>query len=402
MAKRFQTLYKFLLFNGLRFLSFFAPKNPHIWVFGEFYGRSFSGNPKYFFMYLLRYSKGALRPIWLSSNDVVIDEVQHLGGEAYRINSLKALYFGLRAKVYVYSHGVEDVGNYAVRKAVLINLWHGMPIKDIRKFERLKSENISLLRQKKIRFIQRLIKYEEKGNYDLIISTSDLTAKTFESAFLKRPKKIVITGEPKNDLFFLRSRNEILQSYGLHKWVEKTIITYMPTFRDKRLPKPSQIAFWENLTLPKNDTVLLLHWHPSDPLRKVFSVVKTPFVQIANNLSLDVQELLLISDILVTDYSSCFIDFLLLDRPVVFFAYDLEDYRKYRGFLYEYEQISPGAITHSKEETARVIEMYAANPQLDFNKRQKKKKMFHKYQKGPFSPNVLREITLCLATKDRG
>lgn len=390
--KRWNTVKKFLIYNVLRLFSIFVPKNRKIWLFGEFYGQKFTGNPKYFFLYLLRHPQKNVRPIWLSAEKTVVEEIRRLKGEAYRINSIKAIYFGLIAKVYIFSHGVEDIGNYAVRNALLVNLWHGMPIKDIRAFHRLKAENISPWRRKKIEFIQKLIKHECHGNYDLIIATSEVTAEKFKEAFLHQPKNIAITGEPKNDLFFTGSRNEILKHYHLQEWEDKFIITYMPTFRDKELPSPSQIAFWDEHELQDENLIVLLHWHPSDPLKQVFSLQETSNVKIANELPLDVQELLLISDLLVTDYSSCFIDFLLLDRPIIFYAYDLEDYQKYRGFLYDYRQIAPGEITKSKQETAKAIKAYLKNPSKDSEKRERVKVMFHTNRNGNFSRNVFNAI----------
>jgi len=124
----------------------------------------------------------------------------------------------------------------------------------------------------------------------------------------------------------------------------------------------------------------------------MFSLQESPFVKIANELPLDVQELLLISDLLITDYSSCFIDFLLLDRPIIFYAYDLNYYRKYRGFLYDYRQIAPGEITMTRRETAKAIRAYMKNPVKDAEKRRHVKEMFHTNQTGGFSQNVLKAV----------
>jgi len=390
--RRWNTVKKFLIYNVLRLLSIFVPKNRKIWLFGEFYGQKFTGNPKYFYLFLLQNPQEDIRPIWISAKKTIVEEIRRLKGEAYRINSIKAIYFGLIAKVYIFSHGVEDIGNYAVRNALLVNLWHGMPVKDIRAFNQLKAENISPWRRKKIEFIQKMIKHECHGKYDLIIATSELTAEKFKTAFQYRPKKIAITGEPKNDLFFSGSKNEILNRYQLKAWQDKFIITYMPTFRDKEPPSPSQIAFWDEHELQDENLIVLLHWHPSDPLKNMFSLQESPFVKIANELPLDVQELLLISDLLITDYSSCFIDFLLLDRPIIFYAYDLNYYRKYRGFLYDYRQIAPGEITMTRRETAKAIRAYMKNPVKDAEKRRHVKEMFHTNQTGGFSQNVLKAV----------
>ncbi len=399
--KRLITISKFIIFNLLRFLSLFINKNRNIWIFGEFYGKNFTGNPKYFYLFLLKSQQQNIRPIWISNKKEIVNKIRKLKGEAYQTNSLKALYYGLIGKVYIFSHGIEDVGNYAVRNAFLVNLWHGMPIKNIKKFNQLKAEKISSLRRRKIELIQKLIKFECNGDYDIITATSELTAKTFESAFIKSPKRIAITGEPKNDIFFSKTREDVLKDYNLDEWISKTIVTYMPTFRDKKHPSISDINFWNELHEFNNDIIFLLHWHPSDLLNKQIITTKTPFVYNANDLPIDVQELLLISNILVTDYSSCFIDYLLLDRPIVCFAYDLEEYLQYRGFLYDYSKIAPGEITKTKHETIEAIIKYIKNPDADKDRRERIKDLFHKHKNGNFSRNVFEAINKLITENNR-
>lgn len=117
---------------------------------------------------------------------------------------------------------------------------------------------------------------------------------------------------------------------------------------------------------------------------------------------IDVQELLAISDILITDYSSCYFDFLLLNRPVTFYAYDLEDYRSNdRGFYYDYEAITAGPIVRDVNHLIIEIEKYLRDPTKDADKRKKKCEMFHKYRDGKSCERTFRTVEKLLHSKDR-
>ncbi|MBK8233262.1 MAG: CDP-glycerol glycerophosphotransferase family protein [Candidatus Eisenbacteria bacterium] len=70
----------------------------------------------------------------------------------------------------------------------------------------------------------------------------------------------------------------------------------------------------------------------------------------------DVQEVLGEADVLITDYSSCYIDYLLCDRPILFYCHDLDRYRSERGFYFEYESVTPGPRTASVEELIRHLD----------------------------------------------
>ncbi|MDP8202565.1 MAG: hypothetical protein P9M11_10560, partial [Candidatus Tenebribacter burtonii] len=103
----------------LQILGFFFKKNETIWIFGEAGGKQFLSNSKYLFLYIIKYQK-KIRPIWFTKKRDIVKEINDLGGEAYIFNSLKALYFGLIAKVYIHSYGRDDILNYSLKNAIFI------------------------------------------------------------------------------------------------------------------------------------------------------------------------------------------------------------------------------------------------------------------------------------------
>jgi len=97
---------------------------------------------------------------------------------------------------------------------------------------------------------------------------------------------------------------------------------------------------------------------------------------------LNPQPLLFYSDVLITDYSSIYYDYLLMDRPIVFYNYDYDDYKENRDFLYDYEENTPGPKVQTQDDLLKAIEEYLINPELDSEFRTKIKKRFHKHTDG--------------------
>lgn len=374
-------------------LSFFVSKKEHIWVFGEKQGTLFSGNAKYLFLYILK-NHSDIRPIWLTNKYSIQEEVQRMNGECYLINSVKAFFFGIYAKVYVFTVGLTDIGNYILKDAKIINLWHGMPLKNL---------NRSSVSQEKINSKSKL--YNQKlvanltGNvqpqYDLLISTSDVTKKTIEKSFPNH--HVYITGEPKNDIFHQDiSRDKILKKYGLLEYAHTKIVTYLPTHR---LGKSYIPLFSENLEFKQLEDILILEKsHANDVKFAKHQVERKNYFNISN-MMIDTQELLFITDILITDYSSCYIDFLLTEKPIIFYTYDLEYYQKEIGFYYDYSDVTPGTIVQDEKSLITAIKEYNENSSIDFEERKNIKNMFHKFQEGDYSERVYKEIAKLLGNK---
>lgn len=347
----------------LFFLGVFITKNKTIWIFGESGGMQFLSNSKYLFIYILKYQK-MIRPIWFTKKRDIVKEINNLGGEAYLFNSLKALYFGLIAKVYIHSYGRDDILNYSIKNAIFVNLYHGMVIKKLKKYYR---------------------------KDDLDIASSELFIQVRRDIFPKI-KKIAITGEPRYDIFFSKvDKVGILKKYHLERYIGKKIISYLPTHRNYR-NKYKAIFQNFNEIIKFQDVVFFDKSHPMeknmarDEVRNFNNVVNI------SDLYIDTQELLSVTDILITDYSSCFIDFLLTERPVIFYAYDLKEFTEKNGFYVDYKKNVPGKICYNESELYNCIQAYLKYPELDYRKRIQGKRRFHKYYDGNSSERVYQEI----------
>ncbi|MDP8201711.1 MAG: CDP-glycerol glycerophosphotransferase family protein, partial [Candidatus Tenebribacter burtonii] len=286
------------------------------------------------------------------------------GGEAYIFNSLKALYFGLIAKVYIHSYGRDDILNYSLKNAIFINLYHGMVIKKLKKYYR---------------------------KDDLDIASSDFFIQVRRNIF-PEIKKIAVTGEPRYDIFFSKvNKVRILKKYHLERYIDKKIISYLPTHRKYRDTYKPLFQEFKNIIKLK-DVIIFDKSHPRE--KNLAKDIFPNYNNVVNisDLYIDTQELLSITNILITDYSSCFVDFILTERPVIFYAYDLKEFTEKNGFYVDYKKNVPGKICYNENELYNCIQAYLKYPELDYRKRIQGKKRFHKYYDGNSSERVYQEI----------
>jgi CDP-glycerol glycerophosphotransferase (TagB/SpsB family) len=111
-------------------------------------------------------------------------------------------------------------------------------------------------------------------------------------------------------------------------------------------------------------------------------VVNNSSILNVTDLAIDTQELLNISDLLITDYSSCVVDYLLLDRPIIFYLYD--DYEKVEenDLYFKLEDHAPGGITNNESQLLIEIDKAFSNEDYFLGKRQEMSKLFNKYNDG--------------------
>ena len=197
-------------------------------------------------------------------------------------------------------------------------------------------------------------------NTDYLIVSSKNVEDYYCEAFQIQKNKIKPLGLPRADYYFEKHDISDLKSKFCKKHninSDKKIILYAPTFRDEE--KYNNVFNYLDLVefnqVLGDDYVLALRLHPkiknfySDEISAVGE-----YVDCSNYFS--EQELLLISDILITDYSSIMIEFALLNKPIVFFTYDFEDYlTKERGFYFDFESSVPGPIANNSNQLIDVI-----------------------------------------------
>ncbi len=339
-------------------LSFITIRSKKIYLFGSTFGNRFADNPKYLYLYTAQHKKDTVRPIWISHKKDIVDMLRDNNYEAYYYKSLKGIWYCLRAKYYIFDNYSKDISFWLSGGAKKINLWHGTGNKKINydnKFDLVRHPRNWWDR---FRFALRRMSDEKPSHY--VLATSELMGDIFASAFRVPRNHIIVDGYPRNDVLlescnikqlFSQKEKDVINYIQQLKRQGNKIIIYMPTFRD------SEIKFFDvmdlkgfNKFLCDNKLFFLTKLHPKSNLK-----IKFDEIQYSNifNVSTDVDPYTILGlvDMLTTDYSSVYTDFLLLNKPSVLFTYDLEEYsRDTRECYFEYDEYIPELRTYTMEE----------------------------------------------------
>ncbi|WP_010631093.1 CDP-glycerol glycerophosphotransferase family protein [Sporolactobacillus vineae] len=187
--------------------------------------------------------------------------------------------------------------------------------------------------------------------FDKVVAGSEIMADIFKRSFGLTDDRILRTGFPRTDFFF--QKHEAGRRPSHHFPADRKKILYAPTFRNRQRDR-----FPLDLDLLKKELgheyVLLLRLHPAERSGYRFSAEDQSFIiDCSNDSSID--ELMLASDLLITDYSSIPVEYSLLGKPMIFYPYDLEAYGKERGFQSDYLKWVPGPVAFTTEELIKVI-----------------------------------------------
>lgn len=192
-------------------------------------------------------------------------------------------------------------------------------------------------------------------NFHKVVVSSDDMGWIFEEAFDISHENLLKTGMPRTDFFYdeakMAQATEKLQT-KMPQLKDKQVLLYAPTFREGRFKVDELRLNIKNLEKGlSEDHHLLLRLHPAVTLDGEWN---NEFVTDVSNED-DIFELLAVSDILITDYSSIPFEYSILGRPMIFYPYDLDDYVATRGIWFDYETFVPGPVVYSSGEMIDVI-----------------------------------------------
>ncbi|MFC4451567.1 CDP-glycerol glycerophosphotransferase family protein [Halorussus aquaticus] len=367
-------------------LSHLVPRNDRVWAFTADQSGRFAENGKYLFLHAVERSD-EIRPIWLARDREVLRELRGRGYETYHVDDWPGKYVALRAGCVFTSHGVpfwQYIGG-----ATVVQMWHGNALK--RLGNDIESDASLLVRSYRKHVIR---------NWDRFVTTGTADALApFTSAFDVRPEQALPTGYPRDDVFFesVEGATVGLDGYDRLRELseEATLISYMPTSRnafegDQGTIDGTKLGIEElDRTLAEHDAYLLLKAHPWSDVEldeeEFDRVVLLPS-------DLDIYPVLPLVDVLVTDYSSIYFDYLLLDRPVVFYAYDLDAYRDARGFYFDYDEVTPGPKPETADELHEWLRHFLEGDDGFEDERARVRNQFFRYQDGGASERIYRHV----------
>jgi CDP-glycerol glycerophosphotransferase (TagB/SpsB family) len=368
MIKLIENIFAFIF----RILCSLVPKDANMFLIGTAHGKSFSDNSLYFFQYLEKLKNPALKYFVITKDKVLFQSLKKsYGSKIIYAYSFKAIKVYCRSKTVLCTHGYGDI--YPFRSSnssqVVINMWHGTPIK-----------NIGYLT--KDMFNNNGVKLVVDNNFDYFLVSSSVEIPALSKAFGVNPEVIKPIGIPRNDILANHKQVEKVDSN------EKVKVLYLPTFRDfealEYFPFNDYNSVEFNEFLNSKNIEIIIKPHMNNMAGSVLEE-KTKDIDniiIKGDKNVDLQNLLIESDILITDYSSVFFDFLLLDRPLIFFPYDLKEYEASRGFIYDYDEVSPGDKVYTQKAFLDSLSRYISNPNKDSDKRAIVRDRFHTFQDG--------------------
>lgn len=283
----------------------------------------------------------------------------------YVIEIIKQVYHIKTSKVVIIDGNNFVVSNINKKETTVIQIWHscGAIKKFGQDFER---------------------KYAIK-NYDYVITCSSSSTESMISAFGVDEEQVIPLGYSITDLLF---NEEVLEEYKLRMYKKypnfygKKIVLYAPTFRGD--------AVYEKKVLPIDlskiadglgeEYVLLYKFHPIISNTQVYSKSNNLY----NVSDESLYELFSITDILVSDFSAIIYDFSILEKPIVLYTPDLDEYKKNRGLYVDYEKFAPGKITYSEDELIDVIK----GEELEVEKVKNLKQIFFDFIDGKSSYRI--------------
>jgi CDP-glycerol glycerophosphotransferase (TagB/SpsB family) len=317
------------------------PRKEGTWVMSSHGGGSFTGNAKYMFLHISNDTDD--KATYLINDEEVLRELKENGYSAIAKDSIKAKWKTARAENVCITHGSGDIPWWYAGGANILNLWHGVPIKKIGFEPGAKS-----LKQKQL--------YK-----DMVIITpdGDLSEQRFKNAFHIDSSQIARTGYPRNEAIISEfedshlgsNKQSLCEISEFVREYDETYI-YLPTFRESNSPIESLPTPQLNRYLEGRDAGLVVKGHPKDSGR--IDSNYSNILQVDERI--DIYQLLSEFDLLITDYSSVYFDYMVIKSPIVFFWYDLEEYKSQWGFFDDFESITPGMKSHDQDMLIKSIQ----------------------------------------------
>ncbi|MCR4371984.1 CDP-glycerol glycerophosphotransferase family protein [Bacillus amyloliquefaciens] len=321
-------------------------------IFESFNGKQYSCNPRAIYEYM-QINHPEYKMYW-SVNKQYAAPFKEKGIQYINRLSIKWLFAMARAEYWVVNSRLP-LWIPKPEHTTYLQTWHGTPLKRLA----MDMEEVHMPGTNTKKYKKNFIK--EASNWDYLISPNAYSSEIFARAF-QFDKTMIESGYPRNDFLHNDNNNETITAIKrrLNLPEDKKIILYAPTWRDDQFYAKGRYKFDLDLDLHKlreelGDEYLVI-------LRMHYLVAENfdlgPFEGFAYDFSAheDIRELYMISDLLITDYSSVFFDFANLKRPMLFFVPDIETYRdKLRGFYFDFEKDAPGPLVKTTEETIEAI-----------------------------------------------
>lgn len=358
-------------------------------MFESFLGRNISGNPKYLYNQLVKDGLDKkYELIWILNN---LEEPVEGKCKKVKRKTLKYYYYMATSKYWIFNCRQAD----EIKKRdenIYLQTWHGTPLKKLG----MDMDSVNMAGQTNINDYKEKFKNNTK-TWDYLLAQNHYSRDIFKRAFAF--DKTILEGYPANDVLYTENNKESIEKIkdrlGVPK--DKKVVLYAPTWRDDNFYKKGHYRMDIQLDLDRmqaelgDEYVVLLRMHYL--ITNNINIDKYDGFVLNYSEGYDIQELYLVSDVLITDYSSVMFDYSNLKRPIIFFTYDIEQYRdSLRGFYFDFEEEAPGPLV---VDTEGVIDSLKSLDKLNEEYKDKQNAFYNKFchiDDGYAAENILKEI----------
>lgn len=335
----------------LYLISIFIHKKKDLIIVGGWFGKRFADNSKY--LYLYNYNlKNPLNMIWITGDKDIYKFLKNNNLPVAYKKSIKAVWLHFRAKYHVVDQSHRDIIGFLSIRAKRINLWHGVsPKKGI-------SKNMEgTLYAKVEKCLKGYFSVGGWGNFQMLSPSefSNTILSTLSNGRIidfinyEYPRAIYLKNEENYNYINYLEDEYCKKLENLKK--EYKLVFYIPTFRDKQnscifgeINEEKLNKFFDNMKKHKIYFILKMHFANTN----LANFKNSNCLVLPSNV--DIYPLLKYSDALITDYSSIYTDYLLLNKPILFNPYDYSEFNDNdRGFILEYDEYTPGKKYYSIE-----------------------------------------------------
>lgn len=327
-------------------------------IFESFLARRYSDSPKAIYEYVKKHYPQY--KLYWNVNKENIDYFQKHKIPYIKRFSYSGIFKMARAKLWI-SNTRLPLWLEKPKGTLFVQTWHGTPLKTLG----LDIETVTMGGKSRETYRKEVIK--DTSKWDYLVSPNHYSTEIFKSAFAMQENQILETGYPRNDLlynFTAEMQQSIKESLNIPN--DRKVILYTPTWRDNEYTKYDEYSIKLQLDLEllreqfDQEIVILIRAHYLISENLDLSGYENFMIDVSDYE--DISELYIISDCLITDYSSTFFDYANLRRPMIFFAYDLETYAdEIRGFYFDFRLKAPGPIVETTDQLVNELKKVVSN-----------------------------------------
>jgi CDP-glycerol glycerophosphotransferase len=331
-----QKLYKLLMSIIFKLIGKFIKTDEKLILFNG-HGRKYNDSPREIYEFLIKSNKyNDYKFVWALDEPEKYDIPHSI---KIKMDTTKYFITALRAKYWVSCVNIERGLHFKKKQTIYLNSWHGTPLKLI---------GNAVNGRKDFDF----------SSIDIFCYSGDYEKEIYKRDFNISEDNLLLTGLPRNDaLYHVSSKMITKYKRLLNIPVDKKVILYAPTWRDSTdngksyvIAPPLDVNFLQKEL--QDEYVLLFRTHSYT--NKLMGIQFNDFVRDFSAYP-EINHLLIIADILISDYSATIFDYAILEKPIICFGYDYYQYANDRGFYIDLEQELPSGVVKTQEEILNKI-----------------------------------------------